>query len=110
MCNVEITRFHDGGNQRKRIALGRRRRRVIKVVKKKLPSVFTCPQCGEEAIRVKMPQGTGRATVQCGSCGLKREFEATPSSQIVDIYCAFTDSYYGKDKTAVERAEQPAAQ
>lgn len=90
--------------------MGRRRRRVVKVVKKKLPSVFTCPQCGEEAIRVKLPQGAGPATVQCGSCGLNRELQATPSSQVVDIYCMFTDSYYGKDKPAVEKPEQPAPQ
>jgi len=94
----------------KAIRLGRRRRRVIKVVKKKLPSVFTCPQCGEEAIRVKLPQGAGAATVQCGSCGLKQEFEATPSSQIVDIYCMFTDSFYGKDKQSAPKAEQPVPQ
>ena len=35
------------------------------------------------------------------------EFEATPSSQVVDIYCMFTDDFYGKDKPAVEKAEQP---
>jgi transcription elongation factor Elf1 len=81
---------------------------VIKVVKKKLPSVFTCPQCGEEAIRVKLPQGGGTAIVQCGSCGVKREFEATPSSQIVDIYCMFTDTYYGKPSPPAEKAQQSA--
>ena len=85
--------------------MGRRRRRVIKVVKKKLPSVFTCPVCGEEAIRVKLPEGAGPAIVQCGACGLKREFTSTPSSQIVDVYCMFTDSFYGKDK-----AQAPAVQ
>ncbi|MGA2627997.1 MAG: hypothetical protein ACLP5V_14820 [Candidatus Bathyarchaeia archaeon] len=88
--------------------MGRRRRRVIKVVKKKLPSVFTCPVCGEEAIRVKLPQGAGQAAVQCGSCGLKREFEATPSSQIVDIYCMFMDSFYVKDKAQTQETQQPA--
>ncbi|MGA3404726.1 MAG: hypothetical protein ABSD49_03220 [Candidatus Bathyarchaeia archaeon] len=82
------------------VKMGRRRRRVIKVVKKKLPSVFSCPSCGEESIRVIMPQGSGPAIVQCGSCGLKREFEATPSSQIVDIYCKFTDSFYASSKPA----------
>jgi len=80
--------------------MGRRRRRVIKVVKKKLPSVFTCPSCGEESIRVIMPQGSGPAIVQCGSCGIKQEFEATPSSQIVDIYCKFTDAFYTSSKPA----------
>ena len=91
--------------------MGRRRRRVIKVVKKKLPTVFTCPVCGEEAIRVKLPEGSGPAIVQCGACGLKREFTATPSSQIVDIYCMFTDSFYGKDKTqAPTPAPAPAVE
>jgi len=85
--------------------VGRRRRRVIKVVKKKLPSVFTCPSCGEEAIHVKLPQDAGPAIVQCGSCGLKREFEATPSSQVVDIYCMFTDSFYTKEQAA-QKPEQ----
>jgi transcription elongation factor Elf1 len=86
--------------------LGRRRRRVVKVVKKKLPSVFTCPSCGEEAIRVKLPQDSGPAIVQCGACGLKREFEAAPSSQIVDIYCKFTDTFYSKDKPPAENPQQ----
>ena len=90
--------------------MGRRRRRVVKVVKKKLPSVFTCPQCGEEAIRVKLPQGDGPAIVQGGSCGLKREFEATPSSQVVDIYCMFTDTFYAKDSPPVEKSEQKPEQ
>jgi transcription elongation factor Elf1 len=89
--------------------LGRRRRRVIKVVKKKLPTVFACPSCGEESIRVKLPQTAGPAIVQCGSCGLKQEFEATPSSQIVDIYCKFTDAFYSKEKPPAEKAEQPAS-
>lgn len=88
--------------------MGRRRRRVIKVVKKKLPTVFTCPSCGEESIRVKLPESTGPAVVQCGSCGLRHEYEATPSSQIVDIYCKFTDTFYSKSKNEVEKAEQTA--
>ena len=60
MWNVEIL----GAMVRfdwKASGVGRRRRRVIKVVKKKLPSVFTCPVCGEEAIRVKLPDGSGPA-------------------------------------------------
>jgi len=87
--------------------VGRRRRRVVKVVKKKLPSVFTCPSCGEEAVRVMMPQGSGPAIVQCGSCGLKREFDAAPSSQIVDIYCKFTDDFYAGSKSPEKPAVEP---
>ena len=84
--------------------MGRRRRRVVKVVKKKLPTVFTCPSCGEEAIRVLLPQGSGSANVQCGSCGLKREYKASPSSQIVDIYCKFTDEFYANTKSSITQA------
>lgn len=94
---------------KKESRLGRRRRRVVKVVKKKLPTVFTCPSCGEESIRVKLPQGPGTAAVQCGACGIKQEFEATPSSQIVDIYCKFTDAYYAKEKPPESAQQQQAA-
>src|SRR5881628_3922602 len=45
--------------------LGRRRRRVVRIVKKKLPTVFTCPRCGEEAVRVTIDKQTGHATVLC---------------------------------------------
>ncbi len=84
--------------------MGRRRRRVIKVVKKKLPTVFTCPACGEETVRVKFPEGSSKAIVQCGSCGLKQEFDVSPSSQMVDVYCKFTDAFYSKDKPSTEKA------
>jgi len=75
--------------------MGRRRRRVVKIVKKKLPTVFSCPSCGEEAVKVVMGRGGSRATVQCAACGLKQEFEASPSDQVVDVYCKFTDRFYG---------------
>jgi hypothetical protein len=44
---------------------------------------------------------------------LKREFTATPSSQLVDIYCMFTDAYYSqdaKDKAAAAQPENPPTQ
>jgi len=78
--------------------LGRRRRRVVKVVKKKLPTVFVCPSCGEEAVKIiKEPT---RFIVHCGACGLKDELEAVRSSQPVDVYCKFTDKFYTTGKPA----------
>jgi transcription elongation factor Elf1 len=73
--------------------MGRRRRRVAKVVKKKLPTIFMCPACGEESVRVKLKGGSGKATIQCGSCKIKDEFEVGASAGIVDVYCMFTDKY-----------------
>ena len=75
--------------------MGRRRRRIVKVVKKKLPTVFSCPSCGEEAVRVVMSRSKGKAIVQCAACGLKQEVGTSPSDQMVDVYCRFTDQFYG---------------
>lgn len=75
--------------------MGRRRRRVIRIVKKKLPTVFTCPRCGEEAVRVTIDKQTGNATVLCALCQLKDEFPAHPAAQMIDVYSYFTDRFYG---------------
>ena len=66
--------------------MGRRRRRVVRIVKKKLPTVFTCPRCGEEAVRVTIDKQTGHATVLCALCQLKDEFPAHPAAQMIDVY------------------------
>jgi transcription elongation factor Elf1 len=78
--------------------LGRRRRRVIKIVKKKLPTVFTCPSCSQDAMKVTMSKSAGKATVHCASCGLKEEVDAPPSFDMVDVYCSFADAFYLKTR------------
>ncbi len=75
--------------------MGRRRRRVIRIVKKKLPTVFMCPRCGEEAVRVTIAKDTGKAVVLCAMCQLKDEFQAHPAAQAIDVYSYFTDKFYG---------------
>src|SRR5437879_13764627 len=70
-------------------------RRVIRIVKKKLPTVFVCPRCGEEAVRVTIAKDTGHATVLCALCNLKDDFPAHPAAQAIDIYSYFTDRFYG---------------
>ncbi len=75
--------------------MGRRRRRVVRIVKKKLPTVFTCPRCGEEAVRVTIDKQTGNATVLCALCQLKDDFPAHPVAQMIDVYSYFTDRFYG---------------
>ncbi len=86
----------------KSFVLGRRRRRVVRIVKKKLPTVFVCPRCGEEAVRVTIAKGTGKATVMCALCQLKDEFPAHPAAQMIDVYSYFADRFYGvKDPRAI---------
>jgi transcription elongation factor Elf1 len=84
--------------------MGRRRRRVIRIVKKKLPTVFTCPVCSEDAVKVTLPKGAGVAVVQCASCGAKDQFDVPRGAQMVDVYCKFTDKYYasGRPQTATQ--------
>lgn len=71
-------------------------------MKKKLPTVFVCPRCGEEAVRVTIAKDTGHATVLCALCNLKDEFPAHPAAQAIDVYSYFTDRFYGvKDPRAI---------
>src|SRR2546428_4339001 len=82
--------------------MGRRRRRVVRIVKKKLPTVFTCPRCGEEAVRGTIDKQTDHATVLCALCQLKVEFPAHPAAQMIDAYSYLTDRFYGvKDPRAI---------
>ncbi len=74
--------------------MGRRRRKVIRMPKKKLPSVFLCPRCGREAIKIEIKRNSENAIVKCGSCGLVAEIPKKEHLEAVDIYCMFIDNYY----------------
>ena len=95
--------------------MGRRRRKVVHIIKRKIPKIFSCPSCGEESVRVDLSRGSRHAIVKCSTCGLKDEFEVSPVDQIVDIYCKFTDVFYSKGikpkapKPIAESASEPAA-
>ena len=74
--------------------MGRRRRKVIRMPKKRIPKVFLCPRCGKEAIKIDIRKDSENAVVKCGSCGLIVEMPKKKPFEEVDIYCRFIDNYY----------------
>ena len=82
---------------------------MVRIIKKKLPTVFICPRCGEEAVRVTIAKDTGKATVMCALCQLKDEFQAHPAAQMIDVYSFFADKFYGvKDPRAIMPRQREA--
>ncbi|MCD6530109.1 hypothetical protein J7L06_07490 [Candidatus Bathyarchaeota archaeon] len=80
--------------------MGRRRKKIVKLPKKRVPTVFLCPSCGKESIKVEIDRKSGTATVRCGSCGLTREIKIKSIYGEVDAYCMFIDSYYASSEAA----------
>jgi len=76
--------------------MGRRRRKVVRRAKTKLPTVFLCPRCGKQSITVEIFPGGERAKVCCISCELIEELDTRPAFREIDVYCQFTDIYYSK--------------
>ncbi|MFX0209456.1 MAG: hypothetical protein ACFFDT_25960 [Candidatus Hodarchaeota archaeon] len=76
--------------------MGRRRRKTVRIPKKRLPKLFSCPSCGKQTVRVQISRETAQAVVGCSTCGLKENFEVSSAQAEIDIYCTFTDNFYKK--------------
>ncbi len=82
--------------------MGRRRRKVEKVVRRTLPELFLCPRCGKNTVKATINKKKGYAVVVCSNCSLNESFQYTPQMAEVDAYCRFVDSFY-----AGETREEP---
>ncbi len=88
--------------------MGRRRKKVVHIPKKKLPKFFSCPRCGKATVRVEINREEGgHAVAQCSSCGLKEEFTVKQAQGEVDVYCMLTDRVYANlKKTPITKAKE----
>jgi len=75
--------------------MGRRKRKqqTYKRVKR-VPKIFTCPNCGEKSVKVENIRKSAIATVKCGHCGLVKEVLVNSISEPVDAFGDFIDIHY----------------
>ncbi|HDJ22068.1 MAG TPA: hypothetical protein ENF19_02570 [Candidatus Bathyarchaeota archaeon] len=75
--------------------MGRKRQKVVKVIRKKLPEQYLCPECGKDTISIALHKDEGYGRIICTNCNLKSQFPIPASADPVDAYCIFVDRYYG---------------
>ena len=78
------------------IKIGRRKRKQVSPKRvKRVPKIFTCPECGEKSVKVTDIKKKGAfATVKCGNCGLTKEVLVNSISEPVDAFGDFIDIFY----------------
>ncbi|MFX0004008.1 MAG: hypothetical protein ACFE9C_04135 [Candidatus Hodarchaeota archaeon] len=89
--------------------MGRRKRKQVTPKRvKRVPKIFTCPECGEKSVKVTDLKKKGAfATVKCGNCGLTKEVLVNSISEPVDAFGDFIDVYYADQE--LQRLEKRIA-
>lgn len=82
--------------------MGRKRQKVVKIVKKKLPDQYLCPSCGMNTVGVIVHKEEGYARIICSTCSLKEQVPIPENTDPVDAYCIFVDQYYGVEEPPVQ--------
>lgn len=70
----------------------RRRKRVIKSVRRRIPNIFNCPNCGSKTVIVKINKDDGKAIVTCGYCDLLWDTSVKSFEEKIDVYNRFVDA------------------
>jgi len=76
--------------------MGRRKRKQASPKRvKRVPKIFTCPDCGEKSVKVTDINKKGAfATVKCGNCGITKQVLINSISEPVDAFGDFIDIFY----------------
>ena len=77
--------------------MGRRRRKAVKIVRRKLPELFLCPRCGKNTVKATINKDKAQVFVICSNCSLNATFQSKPQMREVDAYCLLVDRYYGEE-------------
>ncbi len=67
------------------------------MVTRSLPKVFSCPKCGNIAVRITSHQDDISQdfviNVACGNCSLRRELRYNTPRAEIDVYNTFVDDF-----------------
>ncbi|MFX0060638.1 MAG: transcription elongation factor 1 family protein [Candidatus Hermodarchaeota archaeon] len=89
--------------------MGRKRRKKVRTrPKPSLPTIFECPKCESNSIRVEIGKKEGTADIRCGNkdCGLKEEVKIKSYDEAVDIYGKWLDKYEEMEEEIEEEPEE----
>ena len=56
-----------------------------------MPTIFLCPNCSLEAVRVSMKRADQVAEATCGNCGMGATFPIANADEPIDVYCKYTN-------------------
>jgi len=71
----------------------RRRKKIIKPYKPKIPKVFTCPVCGSTALNIIIDKKSKEAKAICVACGLEWKTHVKEHEEKIDVYHRLFDEY-----------------
>ncbi|MDI9643770.1 MAG: hypothetical protein QFX35_00960 [Candidatus Verstraetearchaeota archaeon] len=77
---------------------GRKRKKVVRRMKRSIPKIFSCPNCGEKTLAVEINREMGIAEIKCGKCKINYSLEISSVEHAVDAYGKFIDKYYSEEK------------
>jgi transcription elongation factor Elf1 len=81
------------------MGLGRKRKKVVRYSRNRLPHQYLCPNCGKNSIMVIVREDQEVARIFCSNCSLKREIPVIGETAPIDAYCQFIDRFYGVEET-----------